>query len=255
MIERLIDRALEFLFPSNIYCIACGNLIDNQRPYALCDKCVEEIKWITDNSCTVCGKDLGHISSKSGNQKICFECMEVKHIFDKGFSCATYEGPVKEILSDFKYKAKPYYAQKIVDAMCDKAESFMGELNVDIIIPIPMHPKKLKDRGYNQSQLLAKGFSNFFNIRLEEEILIKTRLTASMSSLSSTERRINLHNTLAIGYNRENEVKNKSILLVDDVYTTGSTADACAEVLKENGAKEVNIFTFASGVNMKPKLS
>lgn len=246
---------MEFFFPSNIYCIACGNLIDETRPYSLCDKCVREINWITDNECQICGKDLGPLGHGDCFNDTCFECQEITHSFDRGYSCATYEGPVKEILSGLKYKGRSYYVRKMIDIMCSKINNYPESIEPDIILPVPMHPTKEKKRGYNQSNLLAEGLGKNFNIKYLDDVLVKTRLTASMSSLGSSERRINLHNTFAIGYNRENDVRDKYVLLVDDVYTTGSTADECAEVLKACGARRVEIFTFASGVNMKTKIN
>lgn len=244
----MIKAVIDFFFPSNIYCIACGNLIDNTRVYSLCDKCMREIKWITDNTCEKCGKSLG---SEGPDRRLCFECESVRHEFNKGFSCVTYEGPVKEILSGFKYKGRTYYAQKMTDVMLDRAVGFIDSIDVDMILPVPMHKDKEKGRGFNQAQLLSKDLGKRLELYTRNDILVKERKTLSMSSLSSGERRINLHNAFKISYNKENDIVDKNLLLVDDVYTTGSTADACAEVLKAHGANEVYIFTFASGVNMR----
>jgi ComF family protein len=242
----MID-VLNFLFPSNIYCMACGNLIDNSRPYSLCDSCLKEINWITGNTCKICGKSLGDRSSKSG---ICFECLGVTHNFVKGYSCVTYEGPVKEILSGFKYKGRTYYARNIVQIMGDRAEEFIGALEIDLIIPVPMHIKKERKRGYNQSKLLAAKLGKTLGIKVDSTILVKSMNTQAMSGLDRTERRINLHNAFDIGYNKKEELMNKRVMLIDDVYTTGSTMDACAEVLNANGALAVYAYTFTSGVNM-----
>lgn len=246
----MIEQILNFFFPTDIYCIACGNLIDGTREYALCDSCLREIKWISSDSCKICGKSLGFASAMGD---VCFECQETEHQFTKGFSCATYEGPVKEILSGLKYKGRPYYAEKMVKVMSDRSQGFIDDVDLDLILPVPMYKKKERKRGFNQSQLIAKGLSSTLGLDYDPHVLEKNRNTAPMSSLSSGERRINLHNSFSLGYNKKNQIENKNILLIDDVYTTGSTADACASVLKDNGASEVYIFTFAAGVNMKPK--
>lgn len=213
---------------------------------------MKEINWIYGNTCEICGKSLG---SSADSSNVCFECQEIDHSFTKGFSCATYEGPVKEILSGLKYRGQAFYAGKIAEAMNDRALGFMDDIHIDMILPVPMFKKKEKARGYNQSGLLASGIARFFDIPMHEDILFKVRETASMSSLDSGERRINLHNAFGIGYNKDKEITGKNILLVDDVYTTGSTADACAEVLNHNCITDVYVFTFASGVNMKRRLN
>lgn len=210
---------------------------------------MRQIKWITDNSCNVCGKSLGTVA---GSNKICFECSETSHEFTKGYSCTTYEGPVKEILSGLKYKGRSYYTRNVVEIMTDRAEGFINDIHVDMLIPVPMHKRKEQARGYNQSSLLGEGLSRSLILPHKLDILVKGRETSPMSSLSSGERRINLHNAFRMGYNKD-MIRGKNILIVDDVYTTGSTADACARVLKDNGAGHVYLFTFTSGVNMKPR--
>ncbi len=228
--------------------MACGNLIDKSRAYSLCDKCMSEINWITKNTCDICGKDLGPFGDESN---ICFECMEIEHSFTRGFSCTTYEGPVKEILSGLKYRNRPYFAGNMGEIMKDRAEEFIHDIKIDIVIPVPMFKKKEKDRGYNQASLLASSIGKSLQILYRDDILLKMRATSPMSSLDSGERRINLHNAFGIGYNKEADVFGKNILLVDDVYTTGSTADECSDVLNHNGASKVYFFSFTSGVNMK----
>ena len=259
----MTDQIFDFFFPSNIYCIACGNLIDNSRPYSLCDKCIREIHWLTENTCEICGRSLenkydeNHLTKDEGiNNKRnhigrrCYECMEISHSFTKGFSCASYEGSVKEILSGLKYKGQAYYAEKIAQAMYDRSQGFINDINVDIVTPVPMFTKKERMRGYNQSDLIARSLSKMLNLPYRSDILKKKTDTVSMSGLNSEERRINLHNAFCISYNREDDISGKDVMLVDDVYTTGSTADSCGEVLNRNGASKVYVFTFASGVNM-----
>lgn len=213
---------------------------------------MREINWITENTCSVCGKDLGVAPDSSG---ICYECTDIDHSFTKGFSCTTYEGPVKEILSGLKYKGRAYYAKKIADIMTDRAFGFIDDYDLDMIIPVPMYRKKERTRGYNQSELLATMLSKKLGLLLCDDILVKKRSTSSMSSLNSSERRINLHNAFGIGYNDGKALTGKTVLLVDDVYTTGSTVDACAEVLNHNGASGVYVFTFTSGVNMRKRIN
>jgi len=209
---------------------------------------MKDIEWLTDNTCKICGKTLG--DSTAVNNDICYECKENQHSFSGGFSCSVYDGPVREILSGLKYRGRSYYADKISDIMSDRAAGFIEKLGIDLIIAVPMFKKKERTRGYDQAHLIASGLAKKLDIKYRNDVLIKTKNTLSMSSLDSAERRINLHNAFDIGYNVD-DIKNKNVLLVDDVYTTGSTADSCSEVLNRNGANEVYIFTFTSGRNMK----
>ena len=155
-----------------------------------------------------------------------------------------YDGEIRKLMLDYKFNDNAYlyktFAKIILNnkKICDFIKLY------DLIIPIPLHKKRLNSRGYNQSELIIKeACRNIKNLTLENKVLIKTGKNLPQSTLNKRERINNVKNVYNIKNNKI--IKNKKILLFDDIYTTGSTANECARILIDNEAKEVGIFTIA----------
>lgn len=234
---------LDLIYPSNIYCISCGNIIDDTRPYSLCDMCVRSLKWANGRSCQRCGKIL----QDSYAPDLCTDCLEEEHIFKKGYTCVEYTAAERDIIHNFKYKDKAYLGRKLAEILYDRIE--VEELEPDVVIPVPMHIKKQRIRGYNQADVMACSLAKLMGVPYEGKALIRIIETKPMSSLGALERKSNIQHAFVIRDNKKSELAGKRVLLVDDVYTTGSTADSCASVLLAAGAEEVFVITFASGAN------
>ena len=243
MIIKIFKLILETLFPSNIYCVSCRSIIDKSRPYALCDKCLGEFRWTNGRTCEKCGKIL----QENYVHEICFDCRESAHHFEKGYTCVQYGIHERELLLAFKYGEQTFIGEKIAEVMADRLEP--ENLKTDLIIPVPMFRRKQRKRGYNQADIIAKCLAKKLGLPYSCKLLLRTENTPAMSGLSSTERRLNMENAFCVANCAEEEIRGKKILLVDDIYTTGSTASACSKVLMEQGACEVRVITFAAGAN------
>ena len=272
-IRDILDEIAEAVFPSNIYCEVCGSLIDRSRPYALCDKCVRQMHWITGNTCGICGKALPDTYRGYGadGRQICYDCMERTHYFTKGWSCLSYGLHEREIMMSIKYNSKGYLARKMGDVMFDRMEVLIKDVResgakpFDMIIPVPVGRKRLAKRGYNQAELMARQFlrrwadadraEDLESTRpvLETHVLKRGRETVMLRSLNPEERRLALQNAFAVEERLRHRIKDRTILLIDDIYTTGATADACSRTLLEAGAAEVYLLTLCSGGNRRPK--
>lgn len=287
VIARIFDEVSEAVFPSNIYCIMCGSLIDRSRIYALCDQCVREMHWITGGTCDCCGKALPdtYRGISSDGRRLCYDCMIRNHYFIKGWSCLSYGLHERELMMDIKYNGKGYIARMMGDVMFDRMETLIDAAQegddgsfprIDVVIPIPVSRKRMVRRGYNQSELMARQFvrrwrqhvqqhlhgdvagnvSNrayCFCPKLESHILVRRKATVMLRSLNPEERRLALHGAFAVNPALCSRIEDKNILLIDDIYTTGATADACSKVLLEEGAAAVYLLTLASGGNRKPR--
>ena len=235
-----MNGILELIYPDNIYCICCGSYIDKTRNYSLCNDCTEKLHWINGRSCRKCGKALQ--DTYAGN--ICYDCLMYDHAFDTGLSCVTYGLYERAMVLDFKYKDKPYIGHKLGEIMGDRL--LCEDEIFDLIVPIPIHRKRREERGYNQAEILAKKVAKKTGIEYNKSVLKRVKDTSVMRKLSPLERRENLRGAFeSSGYAR-----GKSILLIDDIYTTGATADECAKVLKDSGAVSVTIMSFASAANI-----
>jgi len=240
---KALNAVSEAVFPSNIYCISCGSLIDGTRPYSLCDGCVKKIHWIGENTCDKCGKALP--DTYRGN--ICYDCMIYSHYFRKGFSCFTYGMYERELIFDFKYNGKGYLGAKFGDILYDRI--CCEDVKADIVIPVPISSERLKKRGYNQSAVMASHLAGRLGIPFDDGGLVRKKETARLRGLSPADREAALEGAFAFREPRKWRIKDKSVLLIDDIYTTGATADACSRALLDAGAAEVFLLTLASGGN------
>lgn len=229
----------ELVYPSSIYCISCGNLIDKTRKYSLCDTCIESINWIVEKSCEKCGRPLN-----DDRLNKCDICRYENHNFDKGYVCAEYTDETKSIVVKLKFQGQAYIAEKLADIMKDKLDEDIKKY--DFITCVPIHKKRELERGYNQASLIAQKLALLTGLDFIP-LLLKNRHTDKMSKLGRDMRRINLHGAFEISRQGKKYCNNfHRILLVDDVMTTGSTLDECAEVLRENGFI-VDVIAFAAG--------
>ena len=281
-IRDLLEELTEAIFPSNIYCIVCGSLIDRSRTYSLCDECVTQMHWITGRTCSICGKALPdtYPGRDPDGRPVCYDCQMRAHDFTRGWSCLTYGLHEREVMMDIKYNGKGYIARKMGDVMFDRMETLIeaalseGMLPFDVVIPVPVSKKRLVKRGYNQSELMARQFVRRWKDFAREaetvtatgcdvarclcpvfetHVLVRQKETTMLRSLNPEERRLALHDAFAVEPALQHRIAGKNVLLIDDIYTTGATEDACSRVLLDAGASAVYLLTLCSGGNRRPK--
>lgn len=190
-----------------------------------------------------CGKQLEHDQTE-----LCTNCSRYSFSFDRGFSLYPYNEVLQESLSALKYENRQSFARFYANRLYERFGDTMTSLGIRLLIPVPVHPDRLRQRGYNQAGLIARHLSERSGIPLSEDFLIRTRKTAAQKELSPAERRKNLADAFGTDpASRPDPDRLSAVALIDDIYTTGSTADACARVLKKAGVRHVFVFTVASG--------
>lgn len=244
-----LDALWELIFPSNIYCICCGSVIDRTRPYALCDRCVQKFHWMGKKTCGKCGKIL----DEDYLHPLCVDCRNMEHPFVKGFTCTRYGLYERVMMMDYKYHDKAWIGRKIGDILTDRMhdEPFCP----DLVVPVPIHHRREANRGYNQVVLMAGRYAESTGLPLDDRMLIRTKDTLPMRNLGVAERIANVSGAFDLRRGSQTALLNKTVLLIDDIYTTGSTADSCTKTLLAGGAKEVWLLTFAAGSNVIPSNS
>ncbi|MBQ9313422.1 MAG: ComF family protein [Clostridia bacterium] len=186
-------------------------------------------------TCEKCSNILKYTMKK----ELCVR--KIDSYVDKLVSLFQYKDFIRSKILEFKFDGKPYIGNTFAELMC----SVMQEKNIvtDILVPVPIHKRRYIERGYNQSELLAKFISKKMNVKYNAKLLKKTRNNIAQSTLNRENRMKNVTNVYKV--NSKYNICGKSVLLIDDIYTTGATAKECAKVLKQSGAKEVVCFTVA----------
>lgn len=211
------------------------------------------MKWIGTRTCIRCGRIL----SVNNSMDICYNCRENDHSYDKGYACCEYGQLARSIVFNLKYHDQTDISLTVAEIMHDRLEASRDEIDYDIIIPVPIHEDKLGIRGYNQAGIIAEELAKLEGKPCEQEILVRTATTSAMKNLTPAERRINIQGAFVVrseGQRGRELLFGKRILLIDDIYTTGATADEIATVLKKAGAKTVDVLCFAIGADIVKSL-
>jgi competence protein ComFC len=276
--RMLYEKFLDLIYPSALYCICCGKIIDASRPYRLCNECIADIRWADGSqdaamrsnriaeetrmissaveldesleirTCQKCGKIL----SRNNPMRICYSCREYAHVFDMGFTCCEYGMNPRSMLFALKYHGRTDIGITIAEIMHNR----MGQLRMetglvyDAILPVPMSEEKRRQRGYNQAAVIARELACLEETEYLGDALQRVRNTAPLRGMAPAERRQVLAGAMEVAESAVTVVSGKDLLLIDDIYTTGSTVDAAAEVLLAAGAERVYILTFAAGADV-----
>jgi len=232
------ESFLDLLYPEGINCLLCGGKIRGIHIYGICQGCSGSITFIGEQSCKRCGKYL-----KGGG--LCGDCRDFYHRFDRAYSLCVYDDRIKKGIYSFKYGGRSYLARPFGRMMADRIKKLGLDWKIEAVVPVPLHPEKQRIRGYNQSLLLAKNLAKALEGKPVLDILARERNTPALSGLTRTQRAKVLADAFKLKNKRELTLRN--ILLVDDIYTTGTTTDMCAGVLKREGAEKVYVFTLSSG--------
>ena len=223
----MLNSLLDLIYPPS--CLACETKLDKE---GLCRDCATNIRHASPA--------INEISSSvtTGTKR-----HYVYH--QRVYSLGLYEGALKKLISLFKYKAKPELTGVLSRLLIDFAQNHLDMKRFGLVIPVPLHTTRLREREFNQASLLAKPLAAKFGIAFSEETLIRKRPTPSQSNLKKDQRQENLKS--AFEAVKPALLLEKHVLLCDDVFTTGATARECTKALLSCGAKEVTVLTLARG--------
>ena len=199
----------------------------------ICDSCEKEIKYIT-NGCVKCGGSL------IGDGDVCLECKKYERVFDKGFCVCEYDGKIKEKILKFKNHNGKFLYKPFAQMMLDKYKTL--NLEIDVIIPIPIHTNRRKERGFDQCELLVEKIAEYSG-KVDMNVIYRKKDTPHQVGLNRENRITNLEDAFELC--KGASVKGKDVLIIDDIFTTGTTIDECASFLKKNGASNIYFLCLA----------
>ena len=233
--RKLWEVVCDLIFPPR--CPLCDKVQARQLK-GICPDCRRKIRYIREPRYMKCSKQLA-----DGEREYCRDCEKRPHLFRQGRALYHYE-TVASALHRFKYKGKKEYGEIFGDELAYFLGDYIRRIEPDALVPVPMYSAKERVRGYNQAQVLAEALGRRLNLPVESDIVRRVRNTRALKALNSKERLNNLKNAFIL---RGNGVKLNTIIIVDDIYTTGSTIDAVAKVLLEAGVKNIYFVTIAIG--------
>ena len=233
----LVEALLDLLFPPA--CISCSSHKIPDSQIMLCQTCREELKPISGPLCSCCGIPF---TAATNTDHLCGLCLTNHYHFDRARAVLHYNPPLTGIISRFKYHGQRT-GLKTFRALQLQNSQLTEIARPELIIPVPLHRKRLQERGFNQALVLARTFYPEERRLVDFSTMIRQRHTNPQTGLSGKDRRRNLKNAFLV--TNEEKVQGKRVVLVDDVFTTGTTVSECARVLKRAGASEVNVLTLA----------
>lgn len=236
-LKNWLNYLLDMLYPRNLNCVLCHEPLYTDHESHLCSVCLGSLQLNIGSVCRICGRMM----PANDVYLICNNCKSLNRFIDAGTSVVTYDAYVKKMLFNFKYYNKKYIAHTLATMMLNKMVECDLAVDFDYIVPVPLHPKKLKKRGYNQAYLISYYLSEFTGLKIKDG-LIRSKNTAALNHYDFNERQAILKGAFELKEGIEGNV-----LLVDDIYTTGHTMNHCAEVLKQSGATYVFAVSFAVG--------
>lgn len=235
---RLARLAELLVFPS--FCRICRAPLEDAGERVVCAACLSKLEPRRGPVCPRCGRFF----DSPAEDHLCARCLEKAPSFSLHRSCGTYGGPLKEVILLFKYKkyaplSRPL-ARFAASRLADEPGLWAG---AELLVPVPLHPSRRRERGFNQSRLLARDLAAARGLGVLDGALVKTRNVPAQAGLRAADRERNVRGVYAVKNARD--IVGRTLVLVDDVTTTGATLRECARVLVEAGAAEVRAITLA----------
>lgn len=240
-IQKISKVCLDVVFPSR--CPICDAIVpmphERRREQMICEKCEANIVYIKEPVCKTCGRMIAF-----DTQEQCDDCKDKQRGFVQGKAVFLYTGKMKQSLYRFKYGNRKEYALFYAQEIVKKYGKWILQIQPQALIPIPLHRKRFKKRGYNQALEVAKIIGETLDIYVDEQIIQRKKDTIAQKQLSMQERKKNLNNAFFI---TENIVKYSCIIIIDDIYTTGTTLDKAAITLQQAGVENVYFICISIG--------
>lgn len=229
---------LNILYPER--CPVCHNILRGKGK--VCPPCGKKLPYTKEPRCQKCGKEI-----EKTEVEYCRDCQRFSHAFDKGRGVFVYEQTMRKSISMFKYHNRREYAKVYAAEMYRQQRRLIEQLAPEVILPVPVHWKKKRQRGFNQAELVAKELGKLAGIFVDTKYLVRKEKTIPQKELTRLQRKQNLKEAFVL---RSNGKHYERVLLIDDIYTTGATIDAISEKLRENQTKTIYFLTICVGRNL-----
>ena len=235
--EALNDFS-EVVFPAQ--CLGCAEILHPFTGQMFCSACSDKINFINGCMCPICGTTF---SDSPAENHLCGDCLEKRPYFSFARAVFSYEDIILNAIHHFKYNRNISIGEMLASFMADFSFPDIDFKDYSLIMPVPLHIKRLRERGFNQSLILARALGEKQQIPVIFSVLKKHKFTLTQTGSNKKERKQNIKGAFEVSSKKE--ISGKNIILVDDVYTTGATANECAKTLIKAGAQKVAVLTLA----------
>ncbi len=232
---KIKNSIIDSFYPKHIKCICCKDEISTKNVYDMCEKCYQTLPFIKNNFCVRCG-----LKFEKDGSGTCLNCKATNFHFELARSAVVFDKSVISVIHRLKYARYKFLAEPLAYLLYDTL--LLQDWEIDTITYVPLYPTREKQRGYNQSQELATHLSALTQIPIFNDI-VRLRDTPTQTKLSRIKRQENVKDCFKV--NNRSQVKGLNILLIDDVFTTGSTSNEISKQLKHAGANKVYVLTVA----------
>jgi len=249
---RLGRTLLDLFFPRS--CVHCRRAIDNESPLRhLCRRCAAKVTTIKPPRCTTCGYPFYGAVDDSLGTRLCPHCEGLDPAFNEGRTCVLLRGPARSLVHTLKYH-KGLYVIEDIQRLFTRSPGLAQWLSSAVLVPVPLHPRRQRKRGYNQAELLAQALSQL-TAKAEPNNATRPQVTPLLRRVKNTDsqtrhdkqtRLKNLKNAFALKARAEVSPDTRYIV-IDDVFTTGATLNSCAKVLRRAGARHIDVVAFGHG--------
>ena len=228
---------VHFFFPP--ICTLCSDRL-TENDQVICDRCRHEMSQVLEPVCRLCGNP-----NVERSMERCGLCRKIKPAFDCARAATFYRWPGEQLVRELKYREHHELAPVMARLMYVCWQRALPFESLDLVVPVPLHAVRLRERGFNQAELIAAPLAELFQKPLVTDVVVRVRPTVSQTELSFKERLENVQGAFEPLIGADERLRDKAVALIDDVCTTGATGSACAAALKQAGAARVILFTFA----------
>ncbi len=233
IIAKYVSGLVSLFYPQ--HCVICGQYLE-QSDFDLCKRCWDGLPTIGSSYCEKCGAYLGPYTKPA---KTCSRCKSELKYLKKVVALFRYKDTAKELIHRLKFDRERHVAYCLANMLASHLSTDDFISKIDFMIPVPLHWKREMHRTFNQSEIICSTLAKKLGLKYRTNILVRTKATREQSKLKHRERLNNLKDAFALSLVKKHKIRNKTILLVDDVMTTGATMSECAKVLKKGGAKRI----------------
>jgi len=240
-IDHFKESILNILYPR--CCPICGEIVSIKGEYA-CLACCDKPILIGEPRCKKCSKPI-----EDEEVELCHDCKRNHHNYTRGYALWLYDATMKKSIADFKYKGRKEYGDFYSREIIKNLGTIIMEINPDVIVPIPLHKLKERKRGFNQAEVIARGISRELKIPMAKNLIVRNKNTLPQKQLNDVERLRNLEKAFSISKKEYLKYRDPilKVLLIDDIYTTGSTIEACTKILHKYGVQKVYFICLCIG--------